>query len=137
MEMGKSPRGARTGAFNIGFLIFISGVERNGECDLLIFFFFCFVEEGSGYVKLEELLAEETWLEVLHGELQKPYAKRLCEFVEKEIKDSGVDIFPPQHLIFNALNTTPFDRVKAVIIGQVRANYLSFSFLLFASEKEA
>ncbi|KAH9658845.1 Uracil-DNA glycosylase [Citrus sinensis] len=75
-------------------------------------------EEGSGYVKLEELLAEETWLEVLHGELQKPYAKRLCEFVEKEIKDSGVDIFPPQHLIFNALNTTPFDRVKAVIIGQ-------------------
>ncbi|GAY56607.1 hypothetical protein CUMW_173220 [Citrus unshiu] len=75
-------------------------------------------EEGSGYVKLEELLAEETWLEVLHGELQKPYAKRLCEFVEKEIKDSGVDIFPPQHLIFNALNITPFDRVKAVIIGQ-------------------
>ncbi|KAK9185244.1 hypothetical protein WN943_025599 [Citrus x changshan-huyou] len=75
-------------------------------------------KEGSGYVKLEELLAEETWLEVLHGELQKPYAKRLCEFVEKEIKDSGVDIFPPQHLIFNALNTTPFDRVKAVIIGQ-------------------
>lgn len=135
MEMGKSRRGARTGAFNIGFLIFISGVERNGECDLLIFFFF--VEEGSGYVKLEELLAEETWLEVLHGELQKPYAKRLCEFVEKEIKDSGVDIFPPQHLIFNALNTTPFDRVKAVIIGQVCANYLSFSFLLFASEKEA
>lgn len=135
MEMGKSRRGARTGAFNIGFLIFISGVEKNGECDLLIFFFF--VEEGSGYVKLEELLAEETWLEVLCGELQKPYAKRLCEFVEKEIKDSGVDIFPPQHLIFNALNTTPFDRVKAVIIGQVRANYLSFSFLLFASEKEA
>lgn len=88
-------------------------------------------------MKLEELLAEETWLEVLHGELQKPYAKRLCEFVEKEIKDSGVDIFPPQHLIFNALNTTPFDRVKAVIIGQVHANYLSFSFLLFASEKEA
>lgn len=75
-------------------------------------------EQGLGYVKLEVLLVEETWLEALHGELQKPYAKRLCEFVEKEIKDSGVTIFPPQHLIFNALNTTPFDRVKAVIIGQ-------------------
>lgn len=75
-------------------------------------------EQGLGYVKLEELLVEETWLEALHGELQKPYAKRVCEFVEKEIKGIGVDIFPPQHLIFNALNTTPFDRVKAVIIGQ-------------------
>lgn len=80
---------------------------------------------------------EETWLEALHGELQKPYAKRVCEFVEKEIKGSGVDIFPPQHLIFNALNTTPFDRVKAVIIGQVRATSLSFSFFLFAYGREA
>ncbi|XP_051121960.1 uracil-DNA glycosylase, mitochondrial [Andrographis paniculata] len=73
---------------------------------------------GVGYVKLEELLVEETWLEVLSGELQKPYAKTLCEFVKSEILRGDVPIYPPQHLIFNALNTTPFDRVKAVIIGQ-------------------
>lgn len=52
MEMGKSPRGARTGAFNIGFLIFISGVERNGECDLLIFFFFLFCRRRFGICKI-------------------------------------------------------------------------------------
>ncbi|KAL1806813.1 hypothetical protein ACET3Z_029881 [Daucus carota] len=69
-------------------------------------------------LKLEELLVEETWLEALPSEFEKPYAKKLCEFVENEICGSGFPIYPPPHLIFNALNTTPFDRVKAVIIGQ-------------------
>ncbi|GER39219.1 uracil dna glycosylase [Striga asiatica] len=73
---------------------------------------------GVPYVKLEELLVEDTWLKVLAGELQKPYAKKLCSFVENEIYHGSIPIYPPQHLIFNALNTTPFDRVKAVIIGQ-------------------
>ncbi|XP_047958597.1 uracil-DNA glycosylase, mitochondrial isoform X3 [Salvia hispanica] len=76
------------------------------------------VATGVGYVKLEELLVEETWSEVLSGELQKPYARKLCEFVEAEIFHGSTPIYPPQHLIFNALNTTPFDSVKAVIIGQ-------------------
>lgn len=75
--------------------------------------------EGVGCVKLEELLVEETWSSVLSGELQKPYAKKLCQFVESEICNSSIPIYPPQPLIFNALNTTPFDHVKAVIIGQV------------------
>ncbi|XP_044480369.1 uracil-DNA glycosylase, mitochondrial-like isoform X2 [Mangifera indica] len=74
--------------------------------------------KGLSYVKLEELLVEETWLEALPGELQKPYAKSLCEFVGKEICSGSVPIYPPQHLIFNAFNSTPFDRVKTVIIGQ-------------------
>ncbi|XP_042400923.1 uracil-DNA glycosylase, mitochondrial-like [Zingiber officinale] len=70
------------------------------------------------YVKLGELLVEETWLEALPGELQKPYAQNLCRFVEMEMRDS-VPIYPPPHLIFNALHLTSFDEVKAVIIGQV------------------
>ncbi|KAG9152366.1 hypothetical protein Leryth_016752, partial [Lithospermum erythrorhizon] len=73
---------------------------------------------GEEYVKLEELLVEDTWLEAMQGELQKVYARNLCKFVESEICGAGVPIYPPQHLIFNALNTTPFDRVKVVIIGQ-------------------
>ncbi|CAN1297661.1 Uracil-DNA glycosylase, mitochondrial [Linum perenne] len=76
------------------------------------------VSNSKGYVKLEELLVEETWQEALPGELQKPYAKTLCSFVESEIHGGGVPVYPPQHLVFNALNTTPFDRVKVVIIGQ-------------------
>ncbi|KAI3778615.1 hypothetical protein L2E82_07996 [Cichorium intybus] len=73
--------------------------------------------EGLGNLKLEELLVEETWVEALPGEFQKPYAKKLSEFVETEIQ-GPIPIYPPQHLIFNALNSTPFDKVKAVIIGQ-------------------
>ncbi|XP_019231698.1 PREDICTED: uracil-DNA glycosylase, mitochondrial-like [Nicotiana attenuata] len=41
--------------------------------------------DGIGYVKLEELLVEETWLEALPGEFQKPYAKNLSRFVEKDL----------------------------------------------------
>ncbi|GAV69829.1 UDG domain-containing protein [Cephalotus follicularis] len=74
--------------------------------------------EGSGYVKLEDLLVEETWLQSLPGELQKPYAKTLCNFLGAQICSSTAPIYPPQHLIFNALNSTPFHLLKAVIIGQ-------------------
>ncbi|XP_021910639.1 uracil-DNA glycosylase, mitochondrial-like [Carica papaya] len=74
--------------------------------------------EGVGYVRLEELLVEDSWLEALPGELQKPYAKSLQKFVENEISAGRVPIYPPQQLIFNALNCTPFDLVKAIIIGQ-------------------
>lgn len=69
-------------------------------------------------MKLEELLVEETWLEAFPSELQKPYAKTLSKFVENEICGGALPIYPPTHLIFNALNSTPFDRVKAVILGQ-------------------
>lgn len=75
--------------------------------------------DGLDYVKLEELLAEETWLEALPGELQKPYAKNLCRYVEREVRGS-VPIYPPPYLIFYALHLTPFDQVKVVIIGQVK-----------------
>ncbi|KAG6489490.1 hypothetical protein ZIOFF_050761 [Zingiber officinale] len=33
------------------------------------------------YVKLGELLVEETWLEALPGQLQKPYAQNLCRMI--------------------------------------------------------
>lgn len=77
----------------------------------------------AGYVKLEELLVEETWMDVLPGEFHKPYAKNLCQFVEREIGSGSESIYPPPHMIFNALNSTPFDKVKAVILGQVGEFY--------------
>jgi uracil-DNA glycosylase len=56
----------------------------------------------------------------------------LKTFLIEEKKADKV-IYPPNHLIFNALNTTPLDRVKVVIIGQDpyhgpnQAHGLSFS----------
>lgn len=76
------------------------------------------VEGGGGYVKLKELLVEESWLAALSEEFEKPYAKKLCKFVESEICGGKVPIYPPPYLIFNAFNSTPFDKVKAVILGQ-------------------
>ncbi|XP_019413536.1 PREDICTED: uracil-DNA glycosylase, mitochondrial-like isoform X2 [Lupinus angustifolius] len=66
---------------------------------------------------LEDLMVEETWLEALNGEFQKPYALALSKFVQTEICSSS-DVYPPTHLIFNALNSTPFSTVKVVILGQ-------------------
>ncbi|KAM0945242.1 putative uracil-DNA glycosylase [Dioscorea sansibarensis] len=73
--------------------------------------------DGMGYLRLDELLVEDSWLDALAGELQKPYAKNLCKFLEREMGGS-IPIYPPPFLIFNALHSTPFDRVKVVIIGQ-------------------
>jgi len=87
--------------------------------------------EGNCYVPLSELLVEESWLKALPGEFHKPYAKSLSDFLEREIITDSKSplIYPPQHLIFNALNTTPFDRVKTVIIGQVHTTFgISFGF---------
>ncbi|KQJ85252.1 uracil-DNA glycosylase, mitochondrial [Brachypodium distachyon] len=73
---------------------------------------------SGGEAKLEELLVEETWLEALPGELRKPYALELCRFVAQERLHGKVPVYPPPHLVFHALHSTPFDNVKAVIIGQ-------------------
>ncbi|KAM0838140.1 hypothetical protein ACQ4PT_061169 [Festuca glaucescens] len=73
---------------------------------------------SGGAAKLEELLVEETWLEALDGELRKPYVLDLCRFVAQERMHGKVPVYPPTHLVFHALHTTPFNHVKAVIIGQ-------------------
>ena len=58
-----------------------------------------------------------SWLAVIGDELGKPYMQALQAFLREE-KAAGKVIFPPSPLIFNAFNHTPFDKVKAVIIGQ-------------------
>lgn len=58
-----------------------------------------------------------SWRRVLEKELTLPYFKELVEFVEGEYR-SGVEVYPPKSLIFNALNSTSYEEVKVVIIGQ-------------------
>ena len=60
---------------------------------------------------------EESWNEVLGDEFEKDYMKKLKAFLLKE-KQEGKTVYPPGNLIFNAFAHTPFDKVKAVIIGQ-------------------
>ncbi len=60
---------------------------------------------------------EESWKEALKNEFEQPYFQSLATFLRKE-KQNGKTIYPPGPLIFNAFNTTPFDEVKVVILGQ-------------------
>jgi len=57
------------------------------------------------------------WLEVLGKEFEADYMKRLRAFL-LERKRAGATIYPPGSQIFNALDSTPLSRVKAVILGQ-------------------
>ena len=60
---------------------------------------------------------EQGWKEVLKDEFKQPYFDEIVRFLKTE-KQAGRTIYPPGPLIFNAFNTTPFEEVKVVIIGQ-------------------
>lgn len=60
---------------------------------------------------------EKSWQNLLQDELQKPYMDELRSFLLREQK-AGKQIYPPKDDIFAALNLTPFDQVKVVILGQ-------------------
>ena len=60
---------------------------------------------------------EESWKAVLKEEFEQPYFQSLATSL-RNAKSNGKTIYPPGSLIFNAFNTTPFDQVKVVILGQ-------------------
>lgn len=60
---------------------------------------------------------EQSWLDRVSGEFEQPYMQNLKAFLQAE-KEAGRVIYPKGPEIFNAMNTTPFDAVKVVIIGQ-------------------
>jgi uracil-DNA glycosylase len=60
---------------------------------------------------------EESWKKVLADEFERPYFQSLATFLKTEIA-AGKTIYPPGPLIFNAFDTTPFAKVKVVILGQ-------------------
>lgn len=76
-------------------------------------------------------LIDESWKKVLKNEFESDYFKSLKDFLLTEKKQ--FKIYPPGPLIFSAFNSTPFDQVKVVILGQdpyhgeTQAHGLSFS----------
>ena len=57
-----------------------------------------------------------SWDGLLAEEFGKPYYLQLRQFLKQEYNTQ--QIFPPMHDIFNALRYTPYENVKAVILGQ-------------------
>lgn len=58
-----------------------------------------------------------SWLQVVGDQFDQPYMTALRRFLQEE-RHAGKVIYPPAPLWFNALNSTPFDQVKVVILGQ-------------------
>ncbi|MDP3815523.1 uracil-DNA glycosylase [Pseudomonas sp.] len=66
---------------------------------------------------VDQVKLEAGWKEALREEFEKPYMQDLGDFLRSE-KTAGKEVYPPGSLIFNALNSTPLERVKVVVIGQ-------------------
>jgi uracil-DNA glycosylase len=79
-----------------------------------------------------QLQLDPSWKAQIGGEFDQPYMVELRQFLMDE-KRCGKVIYPSGEMIFNAFNTTPFDKVKVVILGQDpyhgegQAHGLSFS----------
>lgn len=82
---------------------------------------------------MSDVRIEPSWKAALADEFEKPYFNWLTDFIRKEYADPSLRVYPPASKIFEAFNTTPFDEVKVVIIGQDpyhgpgQANGLCFS----------
>jgi len=72
-----------------------------------------------------------SWQEILADEFQKPYYQELRQFLKNEYHTQ--QIHPDMYHIFEALEKTPYEEVKVVILGQDpyhgpnQAHGLSFS----------
>ena len=73
-----------------------------------------------------------TWQEIVRQEREHPYFQHVEQFVSAE-RAAGKMIYPPEQDVFNAFDSTPFEAVKVVILGQDpyhgpdQAHGLSFS----------
>lgn len=56
------------------------------------------------------------WTSLREQEMSKPYWSELEQFVADE--RSRTDVYPPEPEVYEALDLTPLDKVKVVILGQ-------------------
>ena len=66
---------------------------------------------------MRSIQLDKSWLRQLESEFEQPYMHKLRDFLVERKKHRAV-IYPPGNQIFNALNSTPFEQVRVVILGQ-------------------
>lgn len=66
---------------------------------------------------MSNIKIEAGWKAALAAEFEQPYFEAIAAFLRSE-KAAGKVIYPPGSLIFSAFDSTPFDQVKVVILGQ-------------------
>jgi len=65
---------------------------------------------------MKKVQIEDSWFQILKDEFEKHYFISLTNKLRQLYREK--EIFPHPSNIFNAYNSTPFDKVKVVIIGQ-------------------
>lgn len=65
----------------------------------------------------DEVRLHESWKTPLNGEFAAPYMQALKSFLVEE-KAKGARIFPKGAQYFRALDLTPLDKVRVIILGQ-------------------
>ncbi|MCB9025858.1 MAG: uracil-DNA glycosylase [Bdellovibrionaceae bacterium] len=68
-------------------------------------------------MNIDKVQLEESWKNRLISEFKKDYMENLKSFLKQEYQNKKT-IFPRGVEFFSALNSTPLDQVKVVIIGQ-------------------
>ncbi len=68
-------------------------------------------------VLASKLKSDRGWPDHLATEFREPYMHALAEFLAAE-EQAGKVLFPASKHCFNALNSTPLDKVSVVILGQ-------------------
>lgn len=66
---------------------------------------------------MDRVQLDASWKALLQPEFEHEYMRQLRAFLLQE-KQSGKQVYPAGKDMFNALNSTPFDRVCVVILGQ-------------------
>ena len=59
----------------------------------------------------------DSWLSRLQDQFEQEYMQKLRQFLLTRKRHRAV-IYPPGNQIFNALDSTPFDKVRVVVLGQ-------------------
>lgn len=72
---------------------------------------------GTSKGGLAACLTDKSWQEALSGFIASPKFKKIETFLDAEVA-AKKEVFPPRSQIFAALNLTPVDSVRVVLIGQ-------------------
>lgn len=69
------------------------------------------------HISLQQLIPND-WQLLLGDYLESPAWQQLCEAFEQEHKVYGIKIRPDKDKLFYALQLTPLDSVKVILLGQ-------------------
>jgi uracil-DNA glycosylase len=60
----------------------------------------------------------DSWRAAIGAEFEKPYFKSLAKFVEDERRAFPSRVYPAEDQVFSALQLTPFDKIRVLLLGQ-------------------